>query len=188
MHFDISSREFGWTDFDNFGCFGKLWISFHWFSGFLVFSTSALLIFKSICAKKCDLLVWLSSPEVDFPTSDDFSFTTILKTIVRRVFSATKLRNRVPGTLPSDHELMRSWAKNQILVHLAFGWVTIELWGALPDLAWFFFLHRFKDECQARLLRYQAPESGTGNPLYEPRTEEVVSQRSGVQYDIHIGH
>ena len=72
--------------------------------------------------------------------------------------------------------------KKHILVHLAFAWVTIELWGALPDLAWFFFLHHFKDECQARLLSYQAPESGTGNPLNEPRTEEVVSQRSGVQF------
>ena len=45
---------------------------------------------------------------MDFPTSDDFSFSTIFKTIVRRVFLAIKLPNRVPGTLSSNHESKRS--------------------------------------------------------------------------------
>ncbi len=147
----------------------------------MVFSTSALLTFKSICAKKCDLLVWLASSEVDFPTSDDFSFSTILKRRVRRVFLAIKLRNRVPGTLSSNHELKRSWAKNQILDKSTFAWVTIELWGGLPDLGWFLFFHHLKDECQARLYGYQTPVGRTGTTPNEPWTEEVVSKKSGVQ-------
>ena len=180
--FCTSSWDFYWVDFNNFGCFGKLRIWIFGFSGFVVFSTSALLIFKSICAKKLDLLVWLASSEVDFPTSDDFSFSTIFKTIIRRVFLAIKLRNRVPGTLSSNHELKRSWAKKQILDKSTFAWVTIELWGGLPDLGWFLFFHHLKDECQARLYGYQTPVGRTGTTLNEPWIEEVVSKKSGVQF------
>ena len=54
------------------------------------------------------LVGWLSSSEVHFLTSHDFSFYTVLKMSVRRVFCATKLPNRVPGTLSTNHELKRS--------------------------------------------------------------------------------
>ena len=70
------------------------------------FYTSKFLEYERI------LLVWLSSTEVDFPTLDGFYFFTIWKRSVRRVFIAIKLRWGVPGTLSTNHELKRSWAKN----------------------------------------------------------------------------
>ena len=164
------------TDFNNFWCFGKLRGSVFWFSGFVVFSTSALLSFKSICAKKLDLLVWLEGPEVDFPTSDDFYFFTIRKRSVRRVFMAIKRRWGVPAHPSTNHDLKRSWAKNQILDQSNFACLTIGHGGGLPDLGWFLFFHHLKEECQARFYSYQAPVGGTGTPLIDPWIEEVASK------------
>ena len=59
--------------------------------------------------------MWLTSSEVDFPTSDDFYFFTIRKRSVRRVFIAIKRRWGVPAHPSTNHDLKRSWAKKQIL-------------------------------------------------------------------------
>ena len=166
--------------FQNFGCFGKMRVSAVGFSGFLVVSTSALLIFKSICAKWMDLLVWLEDWEVDFPTSDDFRLYSILKKRVRRVFYAIKLRWGVSATPSTNHELKRSWAKNRFwtssfcLCHY-----QARRWTAWPRMI-FVCTPCLREESGA-FFSYQAPESGTGNPLNEPRFEEIMNQKSDVQ-------
>ena len=64
--------------------------------------------------------------------------------------------------------------KKQILDQLDFAYVAFEHGGVLPDLGWLLFFSHLKDECQARFYSYQAPVGGTGVPLNEPWTEEVM--------------
>ena len=71
---------------------------------------------------------------MDFPTSDDFYFCFFGEKSVRRVFIATNIRWGVPGTPPSDHDLKRSWAKDEILDQSGFGYVSIGPGGGPPDL------------------------------------------------------
>ena len=59
---------------------------------------------------------------------------------------------------------------------VGFACVIIESGGGLPDLGRFFFYHHFEDNCQARFLRYQTPESGTGNPSIGPQIDEVIAK------------